>query len=361
MSSARVVVGMSGGVDSTLAAGLLKEEGYDVIGVTLKLYDYEQSIEETPQAKRDCHPLAFIQRAQEAAEILGISHHVLKKEDLFRQKIVIPFLESYQKGKTPLPCAKCNRDVKTETLWRAMQKFGAQYIATGHYVQRRKQEHGVELHRGRDEQRDQSFFLFMLTFQHIQNHLFPLGALSKEEVRSQAFNRGFKNAYVQASQDLCFMAKNSYQSWMEKEAIVLTPGPIVHEDGRVLGQHKGLAYFTIGQRQGIGVGGFLEPLYVVGMDVENHVLRVGPKEILGRNVLKLEDINWIAPDRTEDPIDLYARVRSSGALIPASFSFSQQKVFLNQLEYGVAPGQACVFYEGTRMLGGGWILESEKI
>ncbi|ETZ04743.1 MULTISPECIES: tRNA 2-thiouridine(34) synthase MnmA [Holospora] len=357
----RVIVGMSGGVDSTLAAALLQEQGYDVIGVTLKLYDYEQAIEDVPEAKRECHPSAFIQRAQEAAEKLQIPHYVFNKEDLFREKIINSFLDAYQKGKTPLPCAKCNRDVKTEALWNAMLQFKAQYIATGHYVQRLDTPHGAELHQGMDRRRDQSFFLFMLTFQHIQSHLFPLGKFSKEEVRFQAQSRGLKNSHVKASQDLCFMAKTSYQSWMEKEAVELHPGAIVHEDGRVLGQHKGLAYFTIGQRQGVGVGGFTDPLYVTGMDLTTHTLRVGPRESLGKNFLKLEDINWIAPDRKEDPINLHARVRSSGSLVSASFHASSKSVVLKDLEYGVAPGQACVFYEGTRILGGGWIVESSKL
>ncbi|PPE03358.1 tRNA 2-thiouridine(34) synthase MnmA [Holospora curviuscula] len=357
----RVIVGMSGGVDSTLAAALLKEEGYDVIGVTLKLYDYEESLEETPEAKRECHPLLFIQHAREAADTLGIPHYVVQEEALFREKVIDPFLEAYQKGKTPLPCAKCNRDVKTEGLWRAMLQFKAQYIATGHYVQRLNKPHGAELHRGLDLRRDQSFFLFMLTFQHIQRHLFPLGKFSKEETRLRAQTLGFKNSQIKASQDLCFMAKTSYQSWMEKQAIVPSPGLIVHADGRVLGEHKGLAYFTIGQRQGVGVGGACEPLYVTGMNLETHTLILGPRDALGRNVLKLEQLNWIAPDYKGETIQVHARIRSSGALIPALFSPSTLEVRLQTLEYGVAPGQACVFYEGTRVLGGGWIVESNKI
>ena len=357
----KVIVGMSGGVDSTLAAALLKEEGYDVIGVTLQLYDYEESVEETPEAKQECHPLLFIEKAREAASVLGITHYVFQEKELFRTQIIDPFLEAYQKGKTPLPCAKCNRDVKTKGLWSAMVKFQADYIATGHYVQRLDKPHGAELHRGLDVRRDQSFFLFMLTFDHIQKHLFPLGKFSKEETRIQAQSRGFNNAQVKASQDLCFMAKTSYQSWMEKQDVVLNPGPIIHEDGRILGEHKGLAYFTIGQRQGIGVGGSSQPLYVTGMNLKTHTLILGPRDALGRNVLKLEQINWIAPDQWSKKIQVQARIRSSGSLIPAYFFPESLAVHLEELEYGVAPGQACVLYHGSRVLGGGWIVESSKI
>lgn len=353
---ARVVLGMSGGVDSSLAAALLKEEGYDVIGLTLKLYDYQENLEDTPESKQECHPTSFIQHAQDVAKTLDIEHYVLGEEELFRSAIINPFVEAYQQGRTPLPCAKCNRDVKTAALWRAMHELNAQYIATGHYVQRVQSGHGVELHRGQDAKRDQSFFLFMLTYEHIQKHLFPLGRFSKEETRKQALERGLKNSGIRASQDLCFMAKTSYQSWIaSQDDIVLKPGNIVHENGQILGEHKGLEYFTIGQRQGIGVGGATEPLYVTGMNLETHTLIVGPRTSLGRDRLLLEDVNWIAPDKIGSNIKLLVRIRSAGAFIPATFFPNTREVFLESPEYGVAPGQACVFYDNHRVLGGGWI------
>ena len=358
MMKQRVIVGMSGGVDSTLAAALLKESGYDVIGVTLKLYSYEENVEETPEAKRECHPTNFIQHAQEAASLLGIEHHVIQEEDLFKAEIIDPFVNAYQQGRTPLPCAKCNRDVKTAALWRAMEALDGHYIATGHYVQRVQAEHGAELHRGVDLRRDQSFFLFMLTYEHIQRHLFPLGGFSKDETRHHAAQRGLKNAQLKASQDLCFMAKTSYQSWIHSQEVPLKPGRILHEDGRVLGEHKGLEYFTIGQRQGLGIGGFEDPLYVTGMNLDTHDLIVGPRTSLGRNVIFLEEINWVAPDKMGVEIPLWARIRSSGSLVPATFFPHDQRVVLDVPEYGVAPGQACVFYDQHRVLGGGWITSS---
>lgn len=354
----RVIVGMSGGVDSTLAAALLQEAGYDVVGVTLKLYSYEETIEDTPEAKRECHPTSFIQHAKDAASLLNIEHHVIHEEELFKAEIIQPFVDAYQKGRTPLPCAKCNRDVKTAALWRAMEALDGNYIATGHYVQRVEAAHGAELHRGVDLRRDQSFFLFMLTYQHIQRHLFPLGAFSKDETRLQAAQRGLKNAQLKASQDLCFMAKTSYQSWIHTQDVALKAGRILHEDGRVLGEHQGLEYFTIGQRQGLGIGGFEDPVYVTGMNLDTHDLIVGPRTSLGRNVIFLEDINWVAPDKVGKQIPLWARIRSSSSLIPATFFPDQKRIVLEVPEYGVAPGQACVFYDQHRLLGGGWISKS---
>jgi tRNA-uridine 2-sulfurtransferase len=350
---------MSGGVDSSLVAATLRQQGHDVIGVTLQLYSYEQDLEETDPAKRNCHPSAFLNDARQVAQRIGIEHHILDRQELFRTTIIDPFMQAYSQGKTPLPCARCNRDVKTQALYALMKEMGAEALATGHYVRRVEVDGRVELHQGQDPRRDQSFFLFALAPHQLEVSYFPLGAHSKDETRGQARAFGLETAETPASQDLCFIAKKSYTTLFQA-----VPGDICDLDGRVIGQHQGIARYTIGQRQGLAVGGHSEPLYVVAIDSQSNRIIVGPRAALARKQIHLEDVNWLAPDYQSfgQPAKSHAitvRLRSSAPKVPAQVLLAQDlktaSVHLDQPDYGIAPGQACVFYDGTRVLGGGWI------
>lgn len=356
----RIIVGMSGGVDSSLTAALLKQQGHDVIGVTLQLYDYEQSWEDTDPSKRHCHPLAFIQDARQVADHLGIEHHVLHHQHHFQSTIIDPFMKAYEKGHTPLPCATCNRDVKTSALYEIMQSMGADAMATGHYVRRVDMGSYVQIHQGHDEMRDQSFFLFALGMHFFDKLYFPLGAYSKQDTRQQAMQFRLNVATTPASQDLCFIAKKSYKTMFEP-----IPGDIVHIDThQIVGQHQGITNFTIGQRQGLGIGGQQVPLHVIDIDRATNRVWVGPRERLARKAFALEDVNWIAPDLQGDEHALHVKIRSSGKAVPAKVILDRHKrhahVHLENPDYAIAPGQACVFYSATRLLGGGWIRESKE-
>jgi tRNA-specific 2-thiouridylase len=355
----RILVGMSGGVDSSLAAALLKEQGHEVVGLTLQLYDYEEAVEHTDPSKQNCHPSSFIQGARQAAQHLGIEHHVLDRRDLFREKIIDPFMHAYAQGRTPLPCGTCNREVKTAVMYDMMQTFQVDALATGHYVRRIEHDNHIQLHKGQDPVRDQSFFLFALTPEHLRVTYFPLGAYSKDDTRQQAHQRGLATAQTPASQDLCFIAKKSYKTLFQAR-----PGEIVDQEGRVLGTHQGIEGFTIGQRQGLGLGGHSDPLYVVGLDACTHQVIVGPRQALARSWIELHDVNWLAQDmqgadEAEKTHRIHVKIRSAGTPLAAQVTLAQgthrATVQLEHPDYAVAPGQACVFYDGTRILGGGWI------
>ena len=349
----RVLVGMSGGVDSSLSAALLKEQGYEVIGITLRLYDYEESLEEVAFEKKDCHPMSFIEEAKNVAQQLGIEHHVIDHRQAFRELIITPFQKDYAAGKTPLPCVRCNRDVKTAILYRMMIDMEANFMATGHYVRGMKVGSVMQLHQGADLTRDQSFFLFGLTTEQLAHLVFPLGHFSKTQTRAFSAERGLSVASKAASKDLCFVSKRTYHTFVQE-----APGDIVNQEGRILGRHKGIGFYTIGQRQGLGLGGLKEALYVVHVDAYTHQVVVGPYSALAQHSFDIESINWLAPDISlQDSVDLSAKIRSSGRLFSATLSASDGigHVRLQQSEHGIAQGQACVFYSGTRLLGGGWI------
>ncbi|MEO6359260.1 MAG: tRNA 2-thiouridine(34) synthase MnmA [Sphingomicrobium sp.] len=346
---ARIVVAMSGGVDSSVVAALAARTGAEVIGVTLQLYDHGAA------AKRSgaCCAGQDIYDAKAVADRLGIAHYVLDYESRFRSGVIDRFADEYAKGRTPVPCSLCNQGVKFTDLLAFARELDADCLATGHYVRRLATGTGVELHKGADPARDQSYFLYGTTRAQLEFLRFPLGDLPKAEVRRIATEAGLEIATKPDSQDICFVPDGNYADLVKKlRPETDSPGEIVHVDGRVLGQHRGVVHFTIGQRRGIDVGGQAEPLFVVRIDPDRRHLIVGPRSALAIEAMRVEALNWIAEDQTE----LTVKVRSLAA--PVAAQVTDGWVRFEQAEYGVAPGQAAVFYDGSRLLGGGWISET---
>jgi tRNA-specific 2-thiouridylase len=361
----RVVVAMSGGVDSSVAAALLKAEGYDVVGITLQLYDHGQAVGK----KGACCAGQDIQDARRVAEALGIPHYVLDYEARFKQAVMGAFADSYVAGETPVPCVACNQKIKFRDLLETAEGLGAQALATGHYVKSMPGESGWELHRAEDKERDQSYFLFATTKKQLAFLRFPLGDRPKEETRELARAFGLAVAEKSDSQDICFVPTGRYTQVIERlRPGAAEPGNIVHVDGRVLGRHGGIINYTIGQRKGIGVAA-PEPLYVVKLDAARREVVVGPREALRARTLTLRDVNWLGDEPFEDAgangVEVLARIRSTGPLQPATVSLDKDGVIVDLAdgEEGVSPGQACVFYAATgggeRLLGGGWIKSAE--
>ncbi|UYN97489.1 MAG: tRNA 2-thiouridine(34) synthase MnmA [Enhydrobacter sp.] len=356
----RVVVAMSGGVDSSVAAALLKEQGYDVLGVTLQLYDHGVAVGK----KGACCAGQDILDARHVAERIGIPHYVLDYESRFRAEVMDSFADSYVRGETPVPCITCNRTVKFRDLLRTARELGAEALATGHYVRRVVGEAGPELHRGADPARDQSYFLFGTTREQLDVLRFPLGNLTKSETRALAERFGLPVADKPDSQDICFVPSGDYASVVRRlRPESGEPGDIVDLDGRVIGRHDGIIGFTVGQRRGLSLGGRdgtdNEPLYVVRLEPETRRVVVGPRGALGRSEVALRDVNWIGPP-IADALPVQVRVRSSQALRPALVAFGGGGAIVRfvEPEIGVAPGQACVIHDsagGSRVLGGGFI------
>jgi tRNA-specific 2-thiouridylase len=358
----RVVVAMSGGVDSSVVAGLMQREGYDVVGVTLQLYDHGEAVHRAGA----CCAGQDIQDARRVAERLGIPHYVLDYEDRFREKVIERFAESYIAGETPIPCVACNQTVKFSDLLETARTLGADVLATGHYVRTAETDGHRALFRPVDLDRDQSYFLFATTQEQLDFLRFPLGGMTKPETRELAREFGLSIADKQDSQDICFVPHGKYADVIERlKPDAAEPGEIVHIDGRVLGEHNGIIHFTIGQRRGIGVATG-EPLYVVRLDADARRVVVGPREALGTREIVLRDVNWIGGGRLEDIVprdglEIHAKVRSTRPPRPAVLRLrdGQAVVDLVEGETGVAPGQACVFFtddgDGARVLGGGWI------
>ena len=356
----RVVVAMSGGVDSSAAAALLASEGYDVVGVTLQLYDHGAALAKKGAccAGRDIHD------ARRVAEAMGFPHYVLDYENAFREAVIDEFADAYLAGATPVPCIRCNERVKFRDLLETARDLDADCMATGHYIRREVGPAGPELHRAADAARDQSYFLFSTTAEQLEYLRFPLGGLaSKAETRALAQRFGLPVADKPDSQDICFVPDGDYASVIERlRPGAADPGEIVHADGRVLGEHRGVIHYTIGQRRGLGIGGLDEPLYVVRLDVEGRRVVVGPRAMLATRTVPVGGINWLgdAPLEAGAEIALLARVRSTRPpreAVLRAVSPREATVELLSPEQGVSPGQACVLYEaeGTRMLGGGWI------
>ena len=356
----RVVVAMSGGVDSSVVAAELAAEGYDVVGVTLQLYDHGAALAKKGAccAGRDIHD------ARRVAEAMGFPHYVLDYENTFREAVIDEFADSYLAGATPVPCIRCNERVKFKDLLETAKDLDADCMATGHYIQRKSGAHGPELHSAADANRDQSYFLFSTTPEQLDYLRFPLGHLAtKDETRALAAKHGLSVAMKPDSQDICFVPNGDYASVIEKlRPGAADPGEIVHADGRVLGEHRGVIHYTVGQRRGLGIGGLTEPLYVVKLDVENRRVVVGPKELLATRRVPVREINWLGDarftSREEWPVSVKVRsTRPPREAVIRPISDTEAEVELLSPEEGVSPGQACVFYEteGSRILGGGWI------
>ncbi|MAM60572.1 tRNA 2-thiouridine(34) synthase MnmA [Maritimibacter sp. UBA3975] len=359
-SETRVVVAMSGGVDSSVVAAKLAREGYDVVGVTLQLYDHGAALAK----KGACCAGIDIHDARRVAEEMGFPHYVLDYENIFREAVIEEFADSYLGGATPVPCIRCNERVKFKDLLATARDLDADCMATGHYIQRFDGDAGPQLHQAADANRDQSYFLFSTTPEQLDFLRFPLGHLrTKDETRALAREFGLEVADKPDSQDICFVPDGNYAGVIEKlRPGAAEPGEIVHADGRVLGTHEGVIHYTIGQRRGLGIGGLAEPLYVVKLDTDTRQVVVGPKEMLATRTIPVREINWLGdePFTSRSEWHLAVKVRSTRPpreAIIRPLSDTEAEVELLTPEEGVSPGQACVFYasDSSRIFGGGWI------
>jgi len=352
LAGKRIVVAMSGGVDSSVVAALAARSGAETIGVTLQLYDHGAAVGRTGS----CCAGQDIRDARAVADKLGIAHYVFDYESRFRESVIEGFADEYLAGRTPIPCVRCNMGVKFTDLFRLARDLGADCLATGHYVRRVMGAGGAELHRAVDPARDQSYFLFATTAAQLDYLRFPLGGMEKPAVRAIAADLGLGVAMKPDSQDICFVPDGDYASIVRKiRPEADNAGEIVHVDGRVLGQHKGLIHYTVGQRRGLEIGGQADPLYVVRLEAGKGRVIVGPKAALAVHAARLDDINWIGGDHS-GPITV--KVRSMARPVPARLD--GERLVFERHEFGVAPGQAAVFYAGERVLGGGWIAETES-
>jgi tRNA-specific 2-thiouridylase len=347
----RIVVAMSGGVDSSVVAALAARSGIETLGVTLQLYDHGEAIKRSGA----CCAGQDIYDAKTVCDRLGIAHYVLDFESRFRTQVIDRFADEYAAGRTPVPCSLCNQGVKFVDLVAFARELGADCLATGHYVRRVIDAAGKpQLWKGRDPARDQSYFLYGTTPDQLAYLRFPLGDLPKSEVRRLAVEEGLVVANKPDSQDICFVPDGDYASLVKKlRPETAAPGEIVGLDGAVLGRHQGVVHFTIGQRRGIEIGGQAEPLYVVRIEPEERRLVVGPRRALAVAAASLAEVNWLAEDQRE----IEAKVRSMAQPVPARWDGSS--LTFATPEYGVAPGQSAVFYQGERLLGGGIIRATE--
>ncbi len=365
----RVVVAMSGGVDSSVVAAMLHRRGYQVIGMTLRLHEGAGDVRR-PGA---CCAGQDIRDARRIAERFGFPHYVLDYESVFAESVIEDFADSYLRGETPIPCVRCNERVKFRDLLATARELGADVLATGHYVRSRRGPDGWHLHRGRDPRRDQSYFLFSLTPDQLAFLRFPLGDLLKDDVRRLAGLLDLPVATKPDSQDICFVPDGDYAAVIERlRPGAAEPGPILHVDGRELGRHRGIIHYTVGQRRGLGIGGLAEPLYVVGLDAARRAVIVGPKEALAVSEMRVREVSWIAGappggggEKDGAGVAVGVRIRNTQPPRPARIlgrdAQGLLRVRFDTPADGVSPGQAAVFHDGDEVLGGGWIAEAVPV
>ena len=353
-----VVVAMSGGVDSSTVAGIMKEEGYNVIGITLKLYDDTKEVSKSKQ----CCAGQDILDAKRVADSLGIEHKILYYQNKFKSGVIDKFVDSYLKGETPIPCVQCNQTVKFTDLFLEAKKLNADALVTGHYVKSITKDNYTEMYRGKDSNRDQSYFLFNTTKEQLNFLRFPLGNLLKDETRNIARDLDLNVADKPDSQDICFVPNGDYASVIEKfRPNSFKKGNIKNMEGKVVGVHDGIINYTIGQRKGIKISD-KNPLYVIKIIADKNEIIIGGKEHLVKTKINLKDLNIITNDKDDFKKDLFVKVRSTGKLIKAKIDIKEKSANIDLLEgeHGIAPGQACVFYtkndNGHKVLGGGWIV-----
>ena len=358
----RVVVAMSGGVDSSVTAALLHEQGYDVVGVTLQLYDHGAAINKA----KACCAGQDIYDAKRVAESCGFPHYVLNYESNFRESVIDDFADSYLRGETPIPCVKCNQTVKFRDLLKVAHDLGADCMATGHYIKRviNEETGRSELHRAYDGGKDQSYFLFATTQEQLDFLRFPLGGWPKDVTRGHAERLGLITANKPDSQDICFVPNGDYTKVVKKiRPEAEKNGDIVHIDGRKVGTHNGIIHYTIGQRKGLGIGGGIsennEPLFVVKLNPTENQVIVGPKEALARDVIYLSQCNWMETSVSEVTVKLRSVSEPSAATLFVNDDGTAE-IHLHAPQYGISPGQAAVCYDGNRVLGGGWIIATEN-
>lgn len=362
VSTTRVVVAMSGGVDSSVTAAMLKEQGYDVVGITLQLYDHSEAV----QRSKSCCAGRDIHDARRVAAKLDIPHYVLDYETRFRSEVMETFADSYLKGETPIPCVACNQTVKFRDLLTTAHDLEADALATGHYVRRETGRAGPIMLTGADPGKDQSYFLFATTKQQLDFLRFPLGGMSKSETRAEACRLGLEIAAKPDSQDICFVPNGDYARVVERlRPGALDPGNIVHIDGRVLGRHDGIIRFTVGQRRGLGIAEGA-PLYVVRIDVPSRRIIVGPKHAIMRSRVLVRNVNWLGDGENMPERGIEVMVRLRSAQMPARATVTPDGdggavAVLHLPQAGISPGQACVFYDDERVLGGGWISGTEEV